>query len=84
MVQKNKIIIGVIFLNLILICLGAMDKGKMSFVSIPAILLINLIFIIYSLIKKNKRLIIIAFILLVASTIIAFVVFVHFMPFLTR
>ncbi len=84
MLQKNKIIISFIFLNIILICLGAMDKGKMSFVSIPAILLTNLIFMIYSLVKKNKKLIIIALILLFASPIIAVVVFVYFMPFLTR
>ena len=83
--NKNILtIISIFLLSFILIVLSGNDKGRTAFVAIPAIFLSNVIFIIYGIIKKNQKLVLIALVLLFVAPIFAFAVFVHNFPFLTR
>jgi hypothetical protein len=83
--QKNRIIAGaLIILNLFLVYISGMDKGRMSFYSIPAIFLLNFGFLAFSLVKKNKKLIITVSIVLLIAPILAIIRFLSVFQFLTR
>ncbi len=83
--QKNRIIAGaLIILNLFLVYISGMDKGRMSFYSIPTIFLINFSFLAYGLVIKKKKLIITVSIVLLIAPILAIIRFLSVFQFLTR
>lgn len=83
--KKYRIIAGIVIVaNIILIYTSGLDKGKGSFYSIPFLMLIDLAFIIYSIVKNNRRLIQVSIILFFVSLFSAIVVFIRTFPFLTR
>jgi len=82
--MKNLIIIALIAINLALIILSGLDKGKGFFYAFPLMLLINLVIGTIAFVKKKRRLGITAVILFFVSPLIGFINFARVFPFLTR
>ncbi len=83
-IKSKNIIIGLIILNIILIYACSLDDGRGTFWAIPLDFILNLAFVIYSIIKKKEKVIITALILLFTVPIIEIIVFVMNFAFLTR
>jgi hypothetical protein len=80
----NKKIIILAIINFVLIATSGIDKGRSYFLTLPILLLIDIITLIYSIVKKDKWLIISSLILLILSPIIGFIIFSKAFPFLAR
>jgi len=82
--MKSKIIMVLIFINVILVSVSGTYKGKMAFLTIPLVLLINIIFSIYGFSKKKEKLGRTALSLLFISMTLIIIIFINVFPFLTR
>lgn len=83
-INKNILIVVLVIINLVLIFYGGGDKGRAAFISVPILLLLDIIFLIFSIISKNQKLIYAAILLITIAPILALVVFAYNFPFLTR
>ncbi|GBD91779.1 hypothetical protein BMS3Abin04_02511 [bacterium BMS3Abin04] len=82
--MKYKIILVLITINIILISISGMEKGRMAFLTIPLVLLINIVSTLYGFIKQNNKLGVTALVLFFVAPIIIFIIFINVFPFLTR
>ena len=87
MLAKHKInllILLIVILDIILVILGKEVNAFASFITIPAIILINLAVIIYGFVRNKKKLGVFGIVSLIVTTIIAVMVFIENVVFLTR
>ncbi len=83
-ILKHRGILILVIINLVSIFYCSLDKGRGAFLAIPIILLTNLTVGIYSLVKKDEKLMITSIISFFAAPFLGFMVFIFNFPFLTR
>lgn len=82
--KKNISVIIICSISIFLIILSGLEKGRGAFISIPALFIVNILIIIYGMIKKMPKLVLTALILFFIAPLLAFLVFSLNFPFLTR
>ena len=82
--MKYKLLIALLTVNSVLVALSGTDQGRMSFLTIPLLVLFNLVLTIYGFSKKNRKVGFTALVLLFVAPIVSFIIFVNVFPFLTR
>ena len=80
----NLLMLLIVFLDIILVISGKEVNAFASFITIPAIILLNLVVIIYGFVRDKKKLGIFGIVSLIVTTLIAVMVFVENVVFLTR
>ena len=87
MLAKHKInllMLLIVILNIILVILGKEVNAFASFITIPIIIVLNLMVLIYGFVRDKKKLGIFGIVSLIVTTTIAIIVFVENVVFLTR